>query len=102
MNFLSPTRVGVGDLCVLFVVSGANLDKVSGVAVDIDVRQLQTDDLTGLGDDESATGQLWLRRHIGEVAISGHHVQTSFKPHTNTHILLNDRRGIHKTLTLRF
>lgn len=67
---------------VLFLVSGANLDEVSGAAVDTDVRQLQTDDLTGLGDDESSTGQLRLRRHEGEVTVGGQHVQTSYKSHT--------------------
>lgn len=70
---------------VLFLVHGANLDEVSGTAVDTDVRQLQTDDLTGLSDDESSTGQLWLRRHESEVAISGQHVQTSYKPHRHTY-----------------
>lgn len=68
---------------MLFSVSGANLDEVSGAAVDVDVRQLQADDLTGLGDDESSTGQLWPRRHKGKVAIGGKHVQTSYAAYTN-------------------
>lgn len=84
MNFPRLTA-GVGDVWVLFVVSGANLDEVSSAAVDTDVRQLQTDDLIGLSDDESSTGQLWLRCHEGEVTISGQHVQTSYKPHRHTH-----------------
>ena len=46
----------MGDVWVLFLVSGANLDEVSSATVDIDVRQLQADDLTGLRDDESSTG----------------------------------------------
>lgn len=70
---------------VFLCLCGANLDEVSGAAVDADVRQLQTDDLTGLGDDEGGTGQLWLRRREGEVAFSGQHVQASCK---NTHITL--------------
>lgn len=61
---------------------GADLDEVSGAAVDADVRQLQTDDLTGVCDDEGGAGQLWLRRHEGEGAVGGEHVQTS----CNTHI----------------
>lgn len=60
----------------------ANLYEVSSAAVDADVRQLQADDFTGLSDDERSTGQLWARRHEGEVAVSGQHVQASCKPHT--------------------
>jgi len=59
------------------VTRGANLDEVSGAAVDVDVGQLQADDLVGLSDDEGGAGQLWLRRHEGEVALGGQHVQTS-------------------------
>ena len=62
-----------------------NLYEVSAAAVDVDVGQLQADDLTGLGDDESSAGQLWPRRHEGEVAIGGQHVQTPYEPHTHTH-----------------
>jgi len=34
----------------------ANLDEVSGAAVDVDVRQLKTDDFTGLPDEEGGAG----------------------------------------------
>lgn len=59
--------------------SGANLDEVSSAAVNTDIVQLQTDDLIGLGNDESSTGQLRLGCNEGEVAISGQHVQASCK-----------------------
>ena len=93
LDFLSSTCGGVGDVCGCFFmcVCGVNLDEVSGAAVYADVRQLQTDDLTGLGDDEGGTGQLRLRRREGEVAFSGQHVQASCKTthtHTHTHTLL--------------
>lgn len=82
---MSSAHRGVGGMCGrYFWVVEPNLDEVPGVAVDADVSKLQTDDLTGLSDDKSSTGKLWLRRHKGEVAISGQHVQTSYKPHTNT------------------
>lgn len=70
---------------VLSLTAEANLDEVSGVAVDVDVRQLQTDDLTGLGDDESSAGELWPGRHEGEGALSGQHVQASYH-RTDSHI----------------
>lgn len=80
-----PTSEGLEDVWVLFLVSEANLDEVSSAAVDTDVRQLQADDLTGLSNDESCTGQLWPRCHKGEVAVGGQHVQASYKvTHTHT------------------
>lgn len=84
---------------MLFSVSGANLDEVSSAAVDADVRQLQADDLTGLSDDESRTGQLWPRRHKGEVAVGGQHVQASYE-NTHTHITLEPDFSSHITTCL--
>ena len=67
-------------MCFFVFGSGsANLDEVSGAAVDVDVRQLQTDDLTGLSDQEGSTAQLWLGSHEGELALCGNHVQASLK-----------------------
>lgn len=62
----------------------ADLDEVSGGAVDADVTQLQTDDVVGLGDDEGGAGQLWLGRSEREVSISGQHIQAPWT-HTHTH-----------------
>lgn len=59
------------------VLRWVNLDEVPGAAVNVDVRELQTDDLTGFNDEESSAGQLWPRGHKGKVALSGQHVQTS-------------------------
>lgn len=53
-----------------------NLDEVAGLAVDVDVVQLQADDLAGLGDDKRSAGQLRFGGHEGEVAVGGQHVQT--------------------------
>lgn len=75
-----------------------NLNEISSAAVDADVRQLQTDDLTWLGDDESSAGQLWPRCNKGEVAISGQHVQTSYRhTHIHTHITMTVK-GLSKHL----
>lgn len=64
--------------------SDVNLDEVSGVTVDADVIQLQANDVTGLGYDESGAGQLRLGRDEREVAVGGQHVQASYR-HTHTH-----------------
>lgn len=70
-----------------------NLNEVSGAAVNVDVRQLQTDDFTGFSDDEGCTGQLRLRGLEGEVAIIRQHIQAPYKPHcsvqTKQHFIHN-------------
>lgn len=58
-----------------------NLYEVSSTAVDADVRELQTDDLTWLSNDEGSTGQLWPGCHKCKIAFSCQHVQASFKHH---------------------
>lgn len=66
---------------------GADLDEVSGGAVDADVTQLQTDDFVRLGDDEGSAGQLCLGRNEREVSISGQHIQAPWMHmHTHTHV----------------
>ena len=50
---------GISGRCSVFFVLGpcsANLDKISGAAVNVDVRQLQTDDLSGLSNQEGSAG----------------------------------------------
>ncbi|MEQ2218124.1 hypothetical protein XENOCAPTIV_029780 [Xenoophorus captivus] len=43
---------------LFLLITWNNLYEVSSTAVDADVRELQTDDLTGLSDDEGSTSQL--------------------------------------------